>query len=98
MDENQELVQVPQAPLPMSVSEVRNRIQLVRKIMQEIMVKDQDYGIIPGCPKPSLYQPGAEKLALAFHLGDSYETVHINLPDNHREYRSTCTISDINRD
>lgn len=31
--------------------------------------KDVDYGIIPGTPKPSLYKPGAEKLARLFGLG-----------------------------
>ncbi len=32
-------------------------------------MKDVDYGVIPGTPKPSLYKPGAEKLLNIFKLG-----------------------------
>jgi hypothetical protein len=33
------------------------------------MVEGVDFGTIPGTPKPSLYKPGAEKLANIFQLG-----------------------------
>lgn len=35
--------------------------------------KDVDYGVIPGCPKPSLFKPGAEKLAGLFSLASRTE-------------------------
>jgi hypothetical protein len=44
------------------------RIQL-KEFIQNQLVKDVDYGIIPGTPKPTLYKPGAEKLANIFQLG-----------------------------
>lgn len=44
-----------------------------RKMLVEFvakqMVKDVDYGVIPGTPKPSLFKPGAEKLNRLFGLG-----------------------------
>lgn len=44
-----------------------------RKMLLEFVAKqlrkETDYGVIPGTPKPSLYKPGAEKLARLFGLG-----------------------------
>lgn len=38
------------------------------QVKREIMVLDTDYGIIPNTPKPTLLQPGAEKLCNLYHL------------------------------
>src|SRR6185295_4560350 len=40
----------------------------VRLIQRELMEKDEDYGIIPGTPKPTLLKPGAEKLCNVYGL------------------------------
>lgn len=61
------------APLQaMTVAGLKAHIDLIRQAMSELMVRgsegDGDYGIIPGCPKPSLFQSGAEKLKLLFRL------------------------------
>ncbi|HWQ88884.1 MAG TPA: hypothetical protein VN374_02800 [Desulfitobacteriaceae bacterium] len=45
-----------------SFAEAKNRLQLLQKFVQELMLPGIDYGLIPGCPKPSLLKPGAEKL------------------------------------
>ncbi len=45
-----------------SLIEARNRVELMQKFIKEMMVPGLDYGQIPGCPKPSLLKPGAEKL------------------------------------
>jgi len=44
------------------LSEMKQKLDLVQKFFKDIMVKDVDYGVIPGTQKPSLYKPGAEKL------------------------------------
>ena len=49
--------------------------QTLMEIYRRIMQKDTDYGIIPGTPKPALYQPGAQILRLA--AGLEVEMVHI---------------------
>lgn len=41
----------------------------LRKFVSSQLKKDSDYGTIPGTPKPTLYKPGAEKLANIFQLG-----------------------------
>jgi len=47
--------------------------QTLMEIYRRIMQKDTDYGVIPGTPKPSLYQPGAQILRLAAGLGVEME-------------------------
>lgn len=42
--------------------EAFNRMVEFRAFVKRCMVKDVDFGIIPGTPKPTLYKPGAEKL------------------------------------
>lgn len=37
------------------------------------MIEDQDFGTIPGCAKPSLWKPGAEKINFMFNLVPKYE-------------------------
>ena len=44
------------------LAEMGEQLDIVQRFFQKIMVKDQDYGIIPGTDKPTLLKPGAEKL------------------------------------
>lgn len=46
--------------------EARERVQMLQEFVRDIMIPGQDYGYIPGCPKPSLLKPGAEKLCDIF--------------------------------
>ncbi len=47
-----------------------NRFQ---DIVHANLVRDQDFGIIPGTSKPTLLKPGAEKIAKLLGLADTYE-------------------------
>lgn len=58
---------------PISVTAAKNHVIAVRQIMSGVMEKDKHYGVIPGTDKPSLYQPGAQLLCMAFHIGARYE-------------------------
>jgi len=52
------------------------KIRLLQKTIQEVLVSDVDYGKIPGCgDKPTLFKSGAEKVCITFGLQDSYELV-----------------------
>lgn len=44
-------------------------------IIAEVLVKDQDYGVIPGTNKPTLLKSGAEKIADCLNLCPSYELI-----------------------
>lgn len=42
--------------------EVKKTLDVVQTFFKEVMVKGEDYGVIPGTDKPALLKPGAEKL------------------------------------
>ena len=55
------------API-VDMKRVKQTVDAVIEFMKSVMVKDIDYGVIPGTNKPSLLKPGAEKLARFFGL------------------------------
>lgn len=77
--------------------DMKQKLDFMKEFFKEVMVKDEDYGVIPGTNKPTLYKPGAEKLCelygFAAHLKEKeeekdYETGY---------YRATITIQLIHR-
>lgn len=46
----------------LTFNEAKQRLAMLQTFVKEMMIPGVDYGIIPGCPKPSLLKPGAEKL------------------------------------
>lgn len=73
----------------------KQQIQLIQHAMKDIMIKDQHYGLVPGCgTKNVLLKAGAEKLCLLFGYRmviDPTKDIEItNHPNGHREYRVTC--------
>jgi len=56
-----------------SPAEARRRVQELQAFVQEVMVRDVDFGVIPGTDKPSLYQPGAQKLAELYGFSHDFE-------------------------
>lgn len=58
------LAVAPQA----SAKDLVARLDAIKEAQKEAMEKDVDYGVIPGTDKPTLFKPGAEKLAALFQL------------------------------
>ena len=59
----------------------RRDMQAINRFQQVVhatMVKDLDYGVIPGTQKPTLLKPGAEKIAKLLGLSDQYEIMDRN--------------------
>lgn len=81
----------------LTVEQVKADVQLVQQVMREIMKEgiNNDYGVIPGCKKPSLLKPGAEKLCTTFRLAPTYHIRRADLPRDHREYELVCTLTHI---
>lgn len=50
----------------MTSQDAKNQFEDLKRFINSQMVKDTDFGLIPGTQKPSLWKPGAEKL-LFFH-------------------------------
>jgi hypothetical protein len=49
-------------------AQIKADTDLILQVMHATMTKGQDYGVIPGTDKPTLYKPGAEKLMMTFRL------------------------------
>lgn len=72
-------------------SEVR---LILKNYIEEHMIQETDYGTIPGTPKPTLLQPGAEKLAEMFNCTPEYDKTACveNWDTNLFHYEFKCRI------
>jgi hypothetical protein len=57
----------------MDVAMAKERLLQFQQFVKECMVEDEDFGVIPGTPKPTLYKAGADKLCELYGLADNYE-------------------------
>jgi hypothetical protein len=62
-------------------------------IIKQVLVKDQDYGTIPGTKKPILFKAGAEKINDSLNLYPTFERIQVvedwDRPLFHYAYRCT---------
>lgn len=71
-----------------STTDVANQMDKIQDLMATVMQEGAHYGVIPGTEKPTLLQPGAQKLCLTFGIGDKdLEMNERELPGGHREYK-----------
>lgn len=49
------------------------KLNTIAETIKAALIEGLDYGIIPGVKKPSLFKPGAEKIALMYGLTQQYE-------------------------
>lgn len=59
----------------------------LHSLIQNMLKKDYDYGIIPGTIKPTLLKPGAEKICMLFGLTPKYEFLQ-NIEDYNNTFFS----------
>jgi hypothetical protein len=59
----------------MDLKTAKARLAEFQQFIKEYLVEEEDYGIIPGTTKPTLYKPGADKLCELYGLADEYEVV-----------------------
>lgn len=67
----------------------------IRRIQRELMVEDEDFGKIPGTPKPTLLKPGAEKLCAVYGLKATFvksELVGDGITTPHLRVAMTCRL------
>lgn len=60
----------------MTIEQARRRLTEIQQFVREAMVQDLDYGVIPGTKKPTLYKPGAEKLAEFYGLAPTIQVTN----------------------
>lgn len=75
------------------VQQIKNQAEQVKQLMASCMEENVHYGKIPGCgDKPTLLQPGAQKITMMFGVADTYDITEKDLPGGHREYMVKCTL------
>lgn len=82
----------------LNINEIKTNMQKItdlHTLIQNMLRKDYDYGIIPGTAKPTLLKPGAEKICMLFGLTPKYEFLQ-NVEDynnNFFSYSFKCSLS-----
>lgn len=94
-EETQALAEITKLA-PMTLMGVKHQVNLIQQIMREEMKDGEHYGTIPGCPKPSLWKAGAEKLCLTFRMAPRLKVKRLDLPNGHREITVTTEFHHIN--
>jgi hypothetical protein len=61
--------------MAMAPLEAQRRLEELQAFVKSTMKKDEDYGTIPGTDKPTLYQPGAQKLAELYGFSHKFITI-----------------------
>lgn len=87
-----------------SAMEMKNRLDgmvqkldLMQEFFQKVMIKGQDYGTIPGTPKPSLLKPGAEKLNELYNYAPTVKNINEEKDMYNGFYRAKVEIAIIDR-
>lgn len=73
-------------------AELVTRLEAIREAQEKAMVRDTDYGVIPGTDKPTLFKPGAEKLAVLFQLDVQLANEKAWGPGDHLTVISRATV------
>lgn len=61
--------------LQVMLDNIKKEREILGRFVKEAMVKDTDFGLIPGTKSRTLYKPGAEKLADLFRCTPTFEIV-----------------------
>lgn len=87
-----------------SAMEMKNRLDgmvqkldLMQEFFRKVMVKGQDYGAIPGTPKPTLLKPGAEKLNELYNYAPTVKDITEEKEMTNGFYRARVEIAIIDR-
>ena len=80
---------------PQGIEAVKERVELIRGMMAEILVPGIHYGNIPGIDKKSLSKAGAEQLGVLFRMAPKYERERIEFDGDHIEYLVICRLYSI---
>jgi hypothetical protein len=81
----------------LKLAEMKTKMQLMQKFFKEVMIKDQDYGVIPGTEKPTLLKPGAEKLCELYGYASVVKQVEEEKNIETGFYRARVTVALVHR-
>ena len=72
-----------------AAQQVLQHAMVVQEVMAAVMKPEIHFGKIPGTDKPTLFQPGADKLLMAFRIAPEFDIEDLSTADCVR-YRVTC--------
>lgn len=76
-NENEAIVSVSFVPdFAISLIEAKQRIAMLQSFVKEIMIPGVDFGVVPGCNKPTLLKPGAEKICDVYGFSKHVEVIN----------------------
>ncbi len=64
-----------------NLDDLKAKLILVQQFIKDVMVEGQDYGVIPGTDKPTLLNPGADKLCFLYGYAR-----HIASKEEHKDF------------
>lgn len=89
-------VQTPQE-MALALAHMKQKLALVQTFFKEVMVPDQDYGIIQGTDKPTLLKSGAEKLCELYGFAPKVAHVEEQSDTDTGFYRARVTVALVHR-
>jgi len=75
-----------------SVQTVLEQVNIIQELYSKAMKEGVDYGVIPGCGKPSLLKAGAEKITFMFRLRPNFIVEKEWLPNGHLVVNCKCEL------
>ena len=92
------LARVEHAPVArvddhMTVDDLVSRVAMVQHVRERVMRSGTHYGAVPGTDKPTLLQPGADTLALAFRLAPAFALDERGGAGEHLDVTVVCTLT-----
>lgn len=93
--ETNELIPIQPVPHPMIIEtldleQAQKAFKNLQEFVKSQMRQNTDWGIIPGCKKPSLWKPGAEKLLFFHGLGCKLDSTSDTVVDWARGFFNYC--------
>ncbi|MBX9032646.1 hypothetical protein [Gordonibacter massiliensis (ex Traore et al. 2017)] len=77
-----------------AVDQIKGRVNAIQHCMRDVMKEGTHYGKIKGCRDENvLLKPGAEMLRVMFQFGTRFDVDVKDLGDGHREYVTTCHVT-----
>ncbi len=92
-----EIIEIDPKPVmpALSVEDALQRHQVLADYVHQLLREGIDYGRIPGCSKPTLLKPGAEKLIRLFGLTLQFDLIssHVEWQQGLFAYHYRCQLS-----
>ncbi len=65
----------------LTIVEIKRRVQAITQLYRDVMLRGTDYDTIPGTPKPTLLQPGAQLLDNLISASPTFEMLPDSIQD-----------------